>query len=128
MRIFELTPSELLNIRTKALRRKVWFRVLDSIDRTILNLTIKCVKKVRSLKLLNILKLIINKLKVSLESYVKRIRKTVGYSIAKKISMLANNWGNSNALSWTQDSSFIQYLTIVHMNTPEIFRNNKGIY
>jgi hypothetical protein len=117
-----ISRSELIKIKKKALRHKAWFKTLTRIDRAIIDLTIGCVEKIKSSKLVKIITEIINKLKQTLESPIKRLMKQLGFSLAKKISQIAQNWGNKSASRWIRELSFIQYLTIIHVNTPIIFK------
>jgi hypothetical protein len=111
-----------MKIKKKAMRHGVWFKTLDKIDRAIVNLTIHCVEKIRSLKLAEIVKAIVNKLKQSLESPVKSLMRQIGHPLAQKISQIAQNWGNKSASKWAKELDFIQYLTIIYINTPLLFK------
>src|SRR3989442_14382493 len=57
-----LSKNSLLRLRTKALRNRVWFRVLSRIERGLLDLTMKWVDQVRSTKLASMLGEILTKL------------------------------------------------------------------
>ena len=117
-----LTKDELTKIKVRAIRRGVWFRVLSRVERASIDLTIKIVKKVRSLLLARVLASIVKKLLDAMESKVVRLMRKVGRSLAQKLSRIAQNWGNKSAAHWTADQGFTQYLTIMHMNTPAMFK------
>src|SRR2546428_3960354 len=57
-----LSKNSLLRLKTKALRNRVWFRVLSRIERGLLDLTMKWVDQVKSTKLTRILGEILTKL------------------------------------------------------------------
>ena len=117
-----LTKDELTKIKVRAIRRGVWFRVLSRVERASIDLTIKIVKKVRSLLLARVLASIVKKLLDAMESKVARLMRKVGWSLAQKLSRIAQKWGNKSAAQWTTDQGFTQYLTIMHMNTPAMFK------
>ena len=108
--------SELTFIKWRSMRRKVWFRGLDSIERAIVNLTIECVEKVRSLKLERIISTIVNKLANAMKSTLEKLTEDIGRPLAQKLSQIAWNWGNKSAVQWAEDPVFIQYLTVTQMD------------
>ena len=119
-----LCRSELLNVKRRALRRGIWFRVLSRVERVQIDLTIRIVDRVRSSFLARVLRPILGKLLDALESPVKRLMKTVGKTLARKISEIGEKLGCKPAGEWAKDSGFIQFLTIMYMNTPRLYRTN----
>jgi len=81
-----------------------------------MELTLKVTKKVRSSMLAGAIFSIVEKLAEALESKVTRMMRKVGFTLAEKISRIAQSWGNKNAREWTFDLGFIKYLTIMKMN------------
>lgn len=122
LNLVPLAQSELVRLRVKARRRGVWFRVLNSVERGLMNLTIKVVDKVRSLVLARSLNCVVRKLTDAMESEVTRLMRTVGYSLAQKLSEIAQGWGNESARLWTSDLSFVQYLAVMRKNLSPILR------
>jgi len=118
----DLTQANLAEIRNKALRRGVWFRVLDRTERAILSLTIRCVERIKSPRLAEIVRAILSKLREAMKGRVERMMETTGRQLAQKLSQVAQSWGNRSAQGWAKDPNFIQYLTIALMNTPSMFR------
>jgi hypothetical protein len=112
---------ELVLKRQKAMRKHVWFKVLNQSERAIFNLTIQCVEHIKSLKLAKIMTAIVEKLTYSMTGKVESLSENIGRPLAQRLSSLAFSWGNHEALEWAEDILFIRYLTIVKMNTPEIF-------
>lgn len=108
--------KKLVLMQRKARRRKVWFRVLNRVERGIVNLTIRCVDRVRSSKLAAMLRNIVGRLEEALRSRVDRFMVKIGQPLARKIACLAVSWGNRDALNWVVDTRFARYLTVVHMN------------
>jgi hypothetical protein len=86
------------------------------------DLTVKLVKKVRSFLLGRVLSSLLTKLREAMESKVKRFMRTVGTPLAEKLSKIAQKWGNLSAKRWARDMSFVQYLTIVNVNTPAVLK------
>jgi 5-carboxymethyl-2-hydroxymuconate isomerase len=110
--------SEIVKVKARALRKGVWFRALTRVERACVDLAIKVVERVRSRLLQRVLDSVFNKLEEAMESQVRRLMREVGGNLAQELSEIAQNWGNKSAVGWAEDSGFIQYLTINHMNTP----------
>lgn len=117
-----LSRDELIRMKAKAVRRGVWFRTLTRSERAQMDLTVKLVKKVRSFLLAQVISSLVKKLREAMESMVGHLMKVVGTPLAEKLSQIAQKWGNAFATRWAKDLTFIQYLTIMHMNMPAIFK------
>jgi len=120
--MMDLSSRLILELRRRALRRGVWFKVLDRAERAILDLVPKCVDKPKSPRLIDAIAKIIVKLKAALASPIIRLRSQIGWPLAQKISRIAQKWGNKRAREWAEDKGFIQYLTIIKINDISIFR------
>jgi predicted DNA-binding protein (UPF0278 family) len=111
----------LVEIRQKALRRGVWFKALDRIERGILSLTARIVYRVESVVLGIELAKIVRKLRDALKSgFVKRMEE-FGLSFARRLAKQAVAWGYGGARSWASDLGFIRYLTSINLNWPTGF-------
>lgn len=113
-----ISVSRIVEVRRKAMRRRVWYKVLSRIERSILNLTVRCVEKIRSTTLTKIVTVILTKLNEVMESQIEKMVRTVGRSIAQKVSRIAQKWGNKSSATWSKHKGFIQYLTIMDLNKP----------
>jgi hypothetical protein len=113
--------SELILIKQRALRKGAWFRVLNRIERAIISLTIRCVDKVRSSNLAEILRSVVDKLVDAVKSKVKRLMENIGRELALNLSRIAKGWSYAPAVAWSSDSGFIQYLAVTHVNAFRIF-------
>jgi len=113
-----LTRNEIVKVKTKALRRGVWYRVLTRVERACIDLVIKVVERVRSFLLERMLSSILKKLEEAMESRVRRLMREIGGDLALKLGQIAQKWGNKSALGWVEDVGFIQYLTVTYMNAP----------
>ena len=111
-----LTRRDLIDLRSRALRRGVWFRVLGRVERALVDLTIKVVDRVRSPMLTKALVSIVKKLEDAYENRVSQAMRTVGFPIAQKLSLLAQKWGNESARNWKLDLSFVRFLAVMHIN------------
>ena len=100
-----LTGRKLAGLKTRALRKRVWFRVLDRVERGLLDLTIRWVDNVRSGRLTETLLRILVKLAWAMEQGLSRVL-VVGRELALRASVLAVSWGNVNAYSWRSDRGF----------------------
>lgn len=116
-----ITVPILVTIRRKALRKRAWFKVLNRTERAIISLTIRCVDKIRSPKLIEILSNIAIKLLFATESPIEALMVRFGRSLAFKLSLIARSLGVPQAFKWKSDPSFIQYLTVMFINTPVAF-------
>jgi len=116
--LLPLSKSKLIRMKTKAMRRGVWFRVLTLSERAQIDLTMKFVQKIRSLLLTRVLVSILKKLTDVFESRVARAITNIGRGLAERISRIARSWGNKSASEWLEDRGFTRYLTIMWMNIP----------
>lgn len=116
LKFYSFRKQDLTALRLKAFRRRVWYKTLNHLERALVNSVIKVVDRVRSALLTKVLSLIVKKLETAMESKVKRLMKGVGQTLAKKMSLIAESWGNRSAQSWEKDENFIQYLTIIEIN------------
>ncbi|MEM2370704.1 MAG: hypothetical protein QXO15_01040 [Nitrososphaerota archaeon] len=117
-----LDSSYLIRLKREAVRRRVWFRALSRIERGLVDLVVKVVDRPRSPKLIDVLARIVVKVKKAMLSPLKQLMEQVGRPLAKKISMIALQWGNKSAAEWAEDRGFIRYLTIVDLNNIPGFR------
>jgi len=116
-----LSKEFLTRVKRRCLRRGAWFRSLTVTERGIINLTIKCVEKVRSRKLADTLNDIIAKIADILESRFLKLVNSIGVPLAQKASKLAQSWGNKSAHAWAGDPEFARYLTVQQLSTRGIF-------
>lgn len=107
----------LAQARKFALRRGVWFRVLNRVERALTDLTLKCVDFIKSGKLAKLLTAIMDKLQSASESIIEKLVRTIGVSLAEKISCTAVGWGNVSAKSWASDLSFASFLYVSQTGT-----------
>lgn len=111
-----ITKQDLLKVKTRALRLNLWFKVLSRTERAIMDLTLKCVERIRS-RLLeatiwNIVSKILNALNLRFLTTAER----VGREIAKQLSLIAEKWGNKEASTWKLDIGFVRFLGISNLN------------
>ena len=95
-------------IRRKAVRMGVWFRVLTRAERGLVDLTIRCIDKVKSVRLAFALAKTLGKLLNGVRSSFLRRLEQLGRPLAEKISEAAVSWGNTEAVRWRYDISFIR--------------------
>ena len=113
--------SFLVEMRRKALRRGVWYRALDCVERGILSLTARVVDRVESAVLGVILVKILRKLRDALKSGFVRRMESYGVERAKRIAVQAVEWGYVKAKSWAFARSFAMYVTLIDVNKPTGF-------
>ena len=112
-----LTREALAKFKLKAVRRGCWFRDLKQSERSLLDLTIRVVERVRSFMLAKLVSRIVSKLCEAMESRILHLMKTKGQSLAEKICKIAEAWGNRVAKLWANDRGFIQYLTVNNLSS-----------
>jgi hypothetical protein len=107
-----LSRSELVRLRQRALRRGVWYRILSRIERSLVNLAIAAVSRVRSLVLAQSLAFIVGKLSGVFVSGVQRQVQAVGFPLARRFSCIAQKWGNASASCWACDFGYAVFLAV----------------
>ena len=95
-----------------ALRHRVWFRLLSRVERGIIDLTVRYVECIKSVTLAKVVTVIMDKLQCAMESVVDRLVRTVGLSLARKVSDIAVSWGNRLASMWADDLAFARFLVV----------------
>jgi len=111
-----LTRVGIARARALALRRGVWYRVLTRVERACLDLSARVVERVRSRRLAQVLTAILCKLGAAMESAVERAAREFGRPLARRLSAIAQRWGNGSAVSWAEDRGFIRYLVVGVIN------------
>lgn len=117
-----LTKKQLVKLRLKAKRAGVWFRALPRIDRVLVDLTIRVASSIRSVTLAKNLLAVTRKLEGLLESRLLRAFRGVALELAQKLSLIAQKWGNTTAKRWASDVSFVNFLSVMHINEPKTFK------
>jgi hypothetical protein len=113
----EFNSVFLLKMRREALRKRVWFKVLDGTERALLYLVPRCMETPKNPTLIDALAKIIVKIKNALKSRMANLVFQIGKPLAEKLSLAAQEWGNKTACKWAADEGFWKYLTIVNLNT-----------
>jgi hypothetical protein len=108
--------TQLIKLKMKAMRAGVWFRALSRIDRVLIDLTIRVARCIRSSILANSILSITKKLEGLLESRLVRAIREIGFSLAHKLSLFAQKWGNKAAKEWANDFGFVRYLAVMKLN------------
>jgi hypothetical protein len=100
-----ITREVLVGMRTRGLRRRVWYCTLSRMERGLVDLTIRWVDKVRSGRMTETLMRILLKLAQAMETGMGRVLSR-GRELALRASSLAVGWGNSQAYAWRYDESY----------------------
>jgi hypothetical protein len=112
-----LRRTELLSLKLKAKRKGVWFKALSRLDRVLVELTIKVADKVQSSRLTEALLKVMKKMETALQNKISQAICHFGFSLVRKIGLLAKKWGNPLAESWMSDLSFARFLAVMHINS-----------
>jgi hypothetical protein len=116
-----LEKAQLMKLKLKAMRAGVWFKALPRIDRVLVDLTIRVAGAVRSFTLAQNILTVVRKLESVMESRFARAVKEVGFPMARRLSLVAQKWGNAAARSWESDKGFAKYLAAMSFNEPKLF-------
>ena len=109
--------QDLVSIKSRALRKRVWFRALSKVERAIVDLTIKCVVKIQSSVLAGTISGIVGKILQFLgEDFMTRAER-VGREIVESVHALGEKWGNKACSAWESNSCFIRFLGVSALNT-----------
>jgi len=111
-----LTRQSLIKARVKAVRQKVWFKALSRVERNILDLTIRCVERVRSHILAKIVTNILAKILKTLKPSFLEAAMRIGREIADEVCGIAEKWGNVHASRWKHDLGFARFLGVTAIN------------
>ena len=112
------TKDFLLALRRKALRKRLWYRSLDNLERGIYNLTCAIVDRVKSPVLLHKILSIVMTLRDALKGEFTRLVESIGVERAWKASETASDWGNRDAWKWRRDSGFARFHAVIEFNAP----------
>ena len=110
--------DDLVRLKLKALKSGAWFRVLRNVERALVDLTIRVVDRVRSPVLTKMLLSLIGKLVSAQKTKVEVAVNKVGLLNARRVSLLAQKWGNKSARQWMFDLSFARFIAVMHINSP----------
>ena len=105
-----------MELRLKAVRRRVLFRALDGVERGILYLCTRVVDEVSSPVLGVQLVEIVSKLREAMKSAFTRHVESYGFKRVVQLVEQARAMGCERASEWLQDMSFIRYLAVLNMN------------
>jgi hypothetical protein len=113
-----LTKEFLSDVRRLALRRKVWYSALDSLERGILSISARIIDDVKS-SVLNVqLVKIIAKLRDACKSGFVRHLERYGLERAHVVQAGAERIGYLGAVGLVRDLGFIRYLMFLDYNQP----------
>lgn len=103
-------------VRAKALRKRVWYRSLDRLERGIFSLAAQLIDGVKSELLCVELVKILSKITRAMKSGLARCVEEYGFGKARDLALVAVSFGYNSASSWASDSEFIRYLAFLRLN------------
>jgi len=112
-----LTIKGLIKIKARALRHRAWFKTLSRAERAIIDLTIKCVERIRSRILTRVISKILDKILKTLKNSFLETADKVGRETVEQLCRIAGSWGNRTASGWKRDRGFIRFLGVNATNT-----------
>lgn len=111
-------------LKLRAERRGIWFTALSRIDRALIDVTIEVTNRVRSFKLARELHSVMTRMEDALENRICQAIRKIGFPIARRLSLLAQKWGNRLAKNWILDLSFARFLAMMQINNSGISNAN----
>src|SRR5712691_5858663 len=111
-----ITRDVLIRLKTRGLRRRLWYSTLSRMERGLVDLTIRWVDKVRSGRMAETLLRILVKLALALETGMGRVLGR-GRVLALRASSLAVGWGNRQAYAWGYDEPYALALGLGRVTT-----------
>lgn len=112
------TKEFLSNVRRLALRKKIWYSALDSLERGILSISARIINDVKS-SILNVqLVKIIAKLRDACKSGFVRHLERFGLERIRVVQASAERMGYFGAAEMVRDLEFIRYLMFLDYNQP----------
>jgi len=115
--ISTLTIKGLMKIKARALRHKIWFKTLSRAERAIIDLTVKCVERIRSRILTRVISKILDKILKTLKNSFLETADKVGRETVERLCRIAGRWGNRTASGWKHNRDFIRFLGVNAVNT-----------
>ena len=112
------TRGFLEGLRSRALRRRLWFKVLDGLERSIVNLVCRVVDRVRSPVLGRVLLGIVVKFRDAMKGEFVRLVESFGVRRAFELALVAVGWGYAGAREWSREAGFARFLAVVEFNAP----------
>ena len=110
--------DSLKGLKRRALRRGLWYRALDNLDRGLLNLTCEVVDRVKSEALSRQILGIVLKLRDALKGGFIRLVESVGVARAWNAARKAVEWGNRGASRWKRDPGFARFHALIEYHSP----------
>lgn len=113
-----LSKEFLREVRYKALRKRVWYKALDRIERGMVNLTISVVERVKSYTLASELTKILDKLREAMKSAFIRHCESYGRKKLIEVVGIALSFGSTDAKDWHGDESMVRLLALNNFYDP----------
>jgi nuclear transport factor 2 (NTF2) superfamily protein len=124
----------LIKLKQKAIRsNNSWFKILSLEKRRFIDAVIQTVDRIQSSLLLKLVSDLADKLLRAIggmQAFMGNVRYSMinyGYPLAQKISLIAQNWGNSTARKWATDEGFIMYLSVSEINNLPMYQSSRKI-
>ncbi len=91
--------------------------MLKYFDSALINITIRTIDNVRSMKLIRVLNSILNKMKNSFSNKIYNFVVEKGLKLVSNLRFLAQKWGNNSAKKWIGEISFAKLLAVIQINS-----------
>lgn len=112
-----ITIKKIKAVRRMALRKRIWYKNLDYLERGIVNLSIKLVENIKSpLLARTIAEIIINIQKFFNDEFIVQVR-NYGYNKMREVIHIAERLGCKEAFGWACEG-YARFLTLNNMYSP----------
>lgn len=112
------TSSFLLDLRRRAIQKKVWYKSLDILERGIFTLSARVCESVSSTTLGVQLVGIVKKLTEAFKGSFVRLVEEFGLRKAATVAAQADKLGYDSAGLWGRDPAFAQFWAFLKINAP----------
>ena len=112
-----LTVNYLRQLKRTAMRKRVWYQRCSDLDRGIVNLTIKTLRRVRSYLLSEIIHNIIDDIQAYLQSCFQKHVETFGKTKATELVEQSRKLGIGGQ-KWMKEPAFPRFLAMIDYNNP----------
>ena len=112
--LLEILP----NLRTRALRKNIWFATLTNQERVLVGLLRRYVNVVNSETLAMVVAKIIVKLMLAIRNTLWNKIERIGRSIAEAAGRGASSIGWKDAAKWAEDVNIVRWYGLTYRNSP----------
>jgi hypothetical protein len=113
---------ELIGLRARAIRKRIWFKILDDGERALINCTIAVVKeRVKSSRLARLLRFVVEKLTDAAPRF-SELAIRIGRALIKRWMESSAPWYANLLREASEDPNFVFLQGVSYLNSPPVLR------